>query len=136
MNVQASTVQEYFDGLTDDRRTALEALRKRIRNIWPQSTEDMAHGMPTYHLNGHALCALASQKHFMAIYLMHYDLLHAFKNDLKVHDCGKSCIRFKQLDPQMMDLLDRVLKYCGSQMSTSIYFGKASNLRGSNGRPK
>ena len=136
MKTQAATVQEYLDGLPDDRRTALAGLRKLIRNIWPQSTENMAHGMPTFHLDGHALCAMASQKHFMAIYLMHYDLLNAFKNDLKVHDCGRSCIRFKRLDPELIYLLDRVVKYAGSQMSTSIYFGKTSKLRGFNGSLK
>ena len=82
----------------------------------------------------HAFCAIADQKRFMAIYLMHYDLLIAFKNELKRFDCGKSCIRFKRIEPELMDLLDRVIKFTGSQMETSIHYGKPGNTRGSSGR--
>ena len=128
-------VKDYLESLPEDRHQALSTLRKPIKRIWPGIVEDMTYGMPTYMLDGHALCAIAAQKHFMALYIMPYDLLRAFKNDLLVHDCGKSCIRFKRLEPETLDLFDRILKYTGSQMALSKYFGKTGNMRG-NGKAR
>ena len=119
MKNTARTANEYFAQLEDGRRDALLSLRKRIKEIWPMILEDMGSDMPTYHLNGHALCALASQKHFMALYIMPYDLLNAFKKDLLIYDKGRSCIRFKRLEPATFDLFDRIIKYTGSQLEES-----------------
>ena len=119
MNNTARTANEYFAQLEDGRRDALLSLRKRIKEIWPTILEDMGSNMPTYHLNGHTLCALASQKHFMALYIMPYDLLNAFKKDLLIYDKGRSCIRFKLLGPATFDLFDRIIKYTGSQLEES-----------------
>ena len=119
----------YYGRLPDERRDALLALRQMIRRIWPGITEDMVYGMPTFHLNGHLLCAIASQKHFMALYVMPYDLLDAFKNDLKVYDCGKACIRFKKLLPHTYDLFDRIIKYTGSQLDLSRATARPASLK-------
>lgn len=128
------TAKEYIDGLPDERKVHLAALRDMVRRIWPDIVEDMSFGMPTYHLEGHPLCAMANQKHFMALYIMHYDLLVAFKHDLLPHDRGKSCIRFKRLEPATLDLFDKILKYVGSQKHMSTFYGKPGNLRGTMGR--
>lgn len=119
MKYTDTDLELYYGSLPSDRRDALLAIRQLVRRIWPSVTEDMAYGIPTFHLNGHLFCAIASQKHFMALYIIPYDLLDAFKNDLKIYDTGKSCIRFKRLEPATYDLFDRVLKYTGSQLELS-----------------
>jgi uncharacterized protein YdhG (YjbR/CyaY superfamily) len=129
MKASVHPVEQYLDQLPEDRSSALRSLQNLILKIWPQATVDMTYGMPTFHLEGHPLCAMANQKHFMALYVMPYDLLHAFKNDLMVHDHGRSCIRFKQFGPEMHDLLDRVIKYTGTRMRDSIHFGRIGNIR-------
>ncbi len=134
MHKLTNNVNDYLESIPEDRRATLVAIRDMIKGIWPDVVEDMAFGMPTFHLEGQAFCALASQKHFMALYLMHYDLLNAFKHDLMMYDCGKSCIRFKRLEPHTLDLFDRVIKYTGNQMRSSRHFGKTGNMRGSQGR--
>lgn len=90
-----------------------------IRSIWPDIVEDMDREMPTYHLNGRTLCALANQKSFMVLYILPYDLLNAFKKDLLIYDRGRTCIRFKRLETETLDLFDRIIKYTGSQMDES-----------------
>ncbi len=55
----------------------------------------------------------------MALYILPHDLLHAFKKDLLVYDRGRSCIRFKRLEADTLDLFDRIIKYTGSQMHES-----------------
>lgn len=113
------TADEYFEQLEPDRRTPLLLLRKMIRSIWPDIVEDMDREMPTYHLNGRTLCALANQKSFMVLYILPYDLLNAFKKDLLIYDRGRTCIRFKRLETETLDLFDRIIKYTGSQMDES-----------------
>lgn len=129
MKNKTRSAEDYYAALAPERRAALEAVRKLIFDIWPAASENTALGTPTYSLNGHAFCALADHKHFMVLYVMHYDLLMAFKNDLKRHDHGATCIRFKRLEPEMMELFDRVIKYTVSRMEDSIHFGRTGNLR-------
>lgn len=119
MRSLARTANEYFELLDPERREPLLRLRKLILGIWPGIVEDMDRDTPTYHLNGRTLCALANQKHFMALYIIPHDLLNAFKKDLLVFDRGRSCIRFKRLEPGTLDLFDRIIKYTGSQMHES-----------------
>jgi uncharacterized protein YdhG (YjbR/CyaY superfamily) len=129
MKSKARTTAEYFDQLDPERREPLLRLRRLILDIWPGIREDMDREIPTYHLDGHAFCALASQKHFMALYIMPYDLLNAFRKDLLIYDKGRSCIRFKRLDPATFDLFDRIIKYTGSQMQESVLLGPRSSRR-------
>lgn len=119
----------YFELLDEDRREPLLVLRKLIKTVWPDVVEDMEREMPTYHLNGHAFCALASQKHFMALYIIPHDLLKAFKKDLMIYNRGLSCIRFKRLDTATLDLFDRIIKYTGSQIAESEVIGIRKDRR-------
>ena len=80
-------------------------------------------GKPTYHLDGHALWSLANQKNWMVLYVKPHDLLNAFKKDLLIYDTGRSCIRFKRLSEQTLDLFDRIIKYTGNQMAESELLG-------------
>lgn len=123
------TVDAYFNALEEERRETLQRVRGLIHAAWPRIVEDMALGIPTYHLDGEPLCSLAAQKHFMALYIMPYDLLNAFTTDLKVHDTGRSCIRFKRLDDRTTLLFDRIIKYCGTQLATSVHYGKGLKNR-------
>jgi len=118
----AAAAEGYIDTLPQDRRDALTELRGTIERTWPHAKLSIVRGMPTFHLDGHPFCAIANRKHYMVLYIMPYDLLRAFRNDLMVYDRGKSCIRFKRLDPATLDLFDRIIKYTGSQLSTSAHF--------------
>jgi uncharacterized protein YdhG (YjbR/CyaY superfamily) len=122
------TADEYFEQLEADRREPLQRLRKLIFGIWPDIVEDMDREMPTYHLDGRTLCALSNQKNFMVLYIIPHDLLNAFKKDLLIYDRGRSCIRFKRLEPETFDLFDRIIKYTGSQMHES-QFGEVRTRR-------
>ncbi len=122
----AMTVPAYLDSLPDDRRNALIIVRELIITIWPRVKEQMLNDMPTYQLDGVPLCMLANQKHFMVLYIAPYDLLAPFKNELKKHNCGRTCIRFRAMSGELLDLLDRILKYTGNQLATSQHVRRPS----------
>ncbi|HQW06530.1 MAG: DUF1801 domain-containing protein [Flavobacteriales bacterium] len=123
MRSRAQNVTEYFNTLPDDRREEMLAVRKLIKGTWKDVVEDMDLGKPTYHLDGHALWSLANQKNWMVLYVKPHDLLNAFKKDLLIYDTGRSCIRFKRLSEQTLDLFDRIIKYTGNQMAESELLG-------------
>lgn len=126
LSSSSTSVDDYFLQLPDDRREHLNSLRTLIKRTWPKVKEDLAFGMPTYHLGGEIFCAIANQKHYMVLYLMPYDLLSAFKMELKAYNCGRSCIRFRKLDEEKALFFERVLKYTGDKFPDSVFFGKTS----------
>jgi uncharacterized protein YdhG (YjbR/CyaY superfamily) len=99
---KAKTPKEYLDELPEDRRKALTKLRTMIRKRAPAAVESMDYGMITYTMGGH-LCALASQKGYMALYVCG-PAVDAHRSRLGKLNCGKGCIRFKKLDDLPLDV--------------------------------
>lgn len=119
MRIAPFTARDYYVQLPTDRREALERIRTCILQLWPAAKEDMAYGMPTYSLDGKPLFALASQKHFLVLYVIPYDLLDAFKHELVLYNRGKSCIRLRRVDEAALALLDRVVRFVGATHTES-----------------
>ena len=129
MRSEAGTVEEYLASLPEDRRLALEAVRRTILDNLPAGYEEVMNwGMITYEVplatypdtyNGKPLmyAALASQKHHMAVYLtgVYSDdgTAEAFRRDYlatgKRLDMGKSCVRFRKLDDLPIELIGQTI---------------------------
>jgi uncharacterized protein YdhG (YjbR/CyaY superfamily) len=102
------TVDEYIAAADPDRREALRALREVIRDAAPRAREEIRHKMPYYDYHGD-LIAFASQKNHFSVYVMGprlADHLH----ELGKLDCGKGCIRFKQLEELPLDVLREIVR--------------------------
>ena len=129
MQSTAETVAEYLAGLPQDRRQAIERVRRTILDHLPQGYEEaMNWGMITYQIpldrypdtyNGQPVmyAALASQKNHMAVYLSgiyssekaREQFEAAYKATGKRFDVGKSCVRFKRLDDLPLDLFGETI---------------------------
>ena len=118
------TISNYFENLSEDRKKNIEDVRELIKMTYPDIEETMHYKMPTYVLNDEILCALASQKQYMALYIMPHDLLEDFRDELEKYDCGKSCIRFKKLENEDLELFERILQYTGKNYPKSEFYGK------------
>jgi uncharacterized protein YdhG (YjbR/CyaY superfamily) len=126
---EAGTVEEYLASLPDERRRAIEEVRREIlANLPAGYDEAMNWGMITYQVplatypdtyNGKPLmyAALANQKHHMAVYLTavyaHDEsreaFLDAYRATGKKLDMGKSCVRFKKLDDLPLELIGETI---------------------------
>jgi hypothetical protein len=132
MQSQAATVEEYFAALSADRRDALSAVRETILRHLPKGFEEgMQYGMigyyvphrlypAGYHCNPKEplpFAGLASQKHYMAVYLgcVYGDagtsdwFREAYLATGKKLDMGKSCVRFKRLEDLPLDLIGQTI---------------------------
>ena len=122
MQSKARSVGEYINELPEDRKEAVNRLRKEIhRNLPKGFEEDMSYGMigyvvphslypPGYHCDPKLpLCFMniASQKNFIAVYHMGIytdkSLSEWFVKEFTritnaKPDMGKSCIRFKKME--------------------------------------
>ena len=125
----AQTVEEYLAELAPNRREAINAVRKVILDNLPAGYEEvMQFGMigyviplerypVTYNKQALQYAALASQKHYMSVYLMNVYgdpdaeqwFAEQYRASGKKLDMGKSCVRFKKLDDLPLDLIGRAI---------------------------
>ena len=120
MESTAQTPDEYLETLPEDRKAAMQELRKVIKKNLPKGFKEvMSYGMVGYvvphstYPNGYhcdpklplPFLNIASQKNFIAVYHMGIysdpKLLEWFRKEYPKHsttklDMGKSCIRFKK----------------------------------------
>lgn len=133
MRSSASTVDQYLSELPDDRRQAVEAVRRTILENLPDGYEEMMNwGMITYQVpletypdtyNGKPLmyAALASQKNYVSVYLMgiygdddaRQEFEAAYRATGKRYDVGKSCVRFRELDDLPLPLVGESIASLG-----------------------
>ncbi len=125
MKSDASTAQEYLDGLPEDRRAVVSTVRDVVvRNLPKGYEESVGFGMLTYTIplerypdtyNKQPLnyVALAAQKNYYSLYLTSAymdaartrSLADEFEKAGKKLDMGKSCVRFKKLDDLPLDVI-------------------------------
>lgn len=133
MQSSAATVDAYLAALPEERRAALQAVRKVIlANLDPDLEEVMQYGMigyvvphrvypPGYHCDPkQPLCyaGLASQKQHMALYLMcaYGDagerawLEQAWRAAGKKLDMGRSCLRFRRLEDLPLEVIGEAFR--------------------------
>lgn len=130
MQSKAQTVPEYLNGLPDNRKKIMVALRNAIKQNIPKGFEEtMSYGMIGYvvphklYPDGYhctpelplPFISLASQKNYISIYHMglYGDLLHWFLEEWKEHstqklDMGKCCIRFKKPEDVPVELVEKL----------------------------
>ena len=103
------TLNEYFKNLKNPKHLDdLQQLWAFVREQLPDAEEDMRYGMPSYAQKDEVVVTLASQRHYMSLY-MDMELVEGYRDRLGGLDCGKSCIRFKHLDDLPLDVIAAIL---------------------------
>lgn len=109
MRIQAATADEYFASVEASRRQDLARLRELVRKVVPAVEEGLEHGMPHYRAGGGIVCALACQKHYLALYVHATDLIAENAPAFAHLDVGKSCIRFKRATDLPLAVVAQIL---------------------------
>ena len=89
------TIDEYLAGLSDDKRAALEKLRKAIKAVAPKAEECISYGLPAFRLSGKVLVAFGASANHCAFYPMSGTTVEAHRADLAGYDTSKGTIRFQ-----------------------------------------
>ena len=98
---KAPDVATYLKEQPAGRRAAIEKLRSLCRQQLAGYEECMEYGMPCYKRNGTMEVSFASQKQYIALYVMKKDVVDEFRGALAGASIGKGCIRFKK--PEQID---------------------------------
>lgn len=145
MASNVTTVEQYIDELTPDRKLIMQHLRQVLSDNLPTGFEEViSYGMigyvvphsiypQGYHCNTKLplpFIALASQKNFIAIYHMGiyadltlYDwFIEQYpKYATSKLDIGKSCMRFKKMDDIPFELIKLLVKKMTPQQWIALY---------------
>jgi Domain of unknown function (DU1801) len=159
MKSNAATVEEYLQGLPEDRRAAISAVRKVILVNLPKGyAECMGHGMIGYVVPHNLFPAgyhcdptlplpfanLASQKNHMALYLMNVYgdpateqwFRKAWRAAGKKLDMGKACVRFKKIQDVPLEVVGQII----ARVPVKEYIARVEKVMGSTakqgGKPK
>jgi len=103
------TIDEYLAALSDDKRAALEKLRKTIRAAAPKAEECISYQLAAFRQNGMLVAFGATEKH-CAFYLMSSSTVAAHKDELKDYDTSKGTIRFQADKPLPTALVRKLVK--------------------------
>ena len=101
------TVDQYLADVSEDKRAALEKLRKTIRAAAPRAEECISYGIPSYRLNGY-LVGFGAGKHHCSFYPG--TALKDFADELGEYETSKGTIRFQPQKPLPASLVRRIVK--------------------------
>jgi uncharacterized protein YdhG (YjbR/CyaY superfamily) len=103
------TIDEYLAAVSDDKRAALEELRRTIRAAAPEAEECISYQLPAFRQNGMLVGFGATSKH-CAFYLMSASTVEAHKDELEEYDTSKGTVRFQPDNPLPAALVRKLVK--------------------------
>ena len=109
MPARPKTIDEFLAALSEDKRAALEKLRKTIRAAAPEAEECISYQIPAFRLDGMLVGFGATAKH-CAFYLMSSTTVETHKDELKGYDTSKGTIRFRADKPLPAALVRKLVK--------------------------
>ena len=101
---------EYLETVDDDKRAAIERLRRTIKAAAPKAEECISYRLPAFRLHGKMLVAFGATARYCAFYPMSSTTVEAHKDDLKGYDTSKGTIRFAPDRPLPAALVRKLVK--------------------------
>jgi uncharacterized protein YdhG (YjbR/CyaY superfamily) len=110
MAAKPQTIDNYLAGVPDDKRAALENLRKTIKAAAPRAEECVSYGLPAFRLHGKPLVAFGATANHCAFYPMSSSTVEAHTDELNEYDTSKGTIRFQPDRPLPATLVRKLVK--------------------------
>ncbi len=102
--------EQYLEKLNKEQIKEIKKLRELIFKTIPDIQETFDYNMPTYKYKNKKIIALAAQKNYYSLYILHTDILDKYREKLTRYNLGKGCIRFKTYESLDKDLIIEILK--------------------------
>lgn len=103
-----TSIDEYLAGVSDEKRAALQQLRKTILGVIPKAEECISYQMPAFRHEGRVLVYFAAAANHCAFYPG--GMVNEFKDDLEGYETSKGTIRFQPERPIPASLVRRIVK--------------------------
>lgn len=105
-----TSVEAYFESLSDERRAALQKLRETIAAVVPEAEEAIAWSMPAFKLGGKGLVCYAAFKDHYSFFPMSRGAIEAHRDELGAHVTGEGTISFDYGERLLVGLVKKVVK--------------------------
>jgi len=105
--MKPKTINEYLAPLSDEKRVALQKLRRTIKAAAPGAKECISYGLPAFCLDGKAFIWFGAAAKHCALY---GPVDPAYKAELADFDTNKGTIRFKPEKPLPAALVRKLVK--------------------------
>jgi uncharacterized protein YdhG (YjbR/CyaY superfamily) len=109
MSAKPRTIDEYLAPLSNEKRAALEKLRRAIRSAAPNAEECISYQIPAFRLGGRLLVAFGAAANHCAFYPGAFPI-KAHKEELKTYDTSKGTVRFQADSPLPATLVRKLVK--------------------------
>ena len=106
---KAKAIDEYLSSLDDDKRHALEKLRKVIKDISPKAEECISYQMPAFRIDGKVLLWFGAGPNHCAFYPG--GIVERFKKELKGYKTSKGTVQFQPDKPIPAAVVRKMVKY-------------------------
>jgi uncharacterized protein YdhG (YjbR/CyaY superfamily) len=105
-----TTVDEYLATLPDDRRAAMEELRRAIRAAAQHAEEVITYKMPGFRTHGRFLVSYDAYKRHYSLFPASEAVIAGLGDEIAPYLAGRGTIRFPADRPIPMDLVRRVVE--------------------------
>ena len=109
MPAKPQTIDEYLAPLSNEKRAALEKLRRAIQSAAPKAEECISYGVPAFRLDGKMLVAFGAAAKHCSFY-PGAQPIKTNKDDLQDYDTSKGTIRFPPNRPLPATLVRKLVK--------------------------
>ena len=105
-----STIDEYLKTVPEDRRTALEDLRGKIRSIIPGAEECISYRLPAFRLNGVVVAGFCATSKGCSYFPFSGSTLKTLASDLGHYEQTKGSLHFSPDKPLPASLVRKLIK--------------------------
>lgn len=106
-----TSVEDYLAALPDERRAAMQELRKTVNAAAPEATETIAYQMPALRSHGgQFLVSYAAYKKHYSLFPASGAVVDALGDELTPYLSGKGTIQFPADKPLPLALVTRIVK--------------------------
>lgn len=123
MTTKPQTIDEYLAALSDEKRTALEKLRRDIQSAAPEAEECISYQIPGFRQNGRLLVTFGAAAKHCAFYPGAHPI-ETHRDELSGYVTSKGTIRFAPESPLPSLLVrkiveTRIAEYAAQKTTTS-----------------
>jgi uncharacterized protein YdhG (YjbR/CyaY superfamily) len=105
-----AAVSPYYVAVDEARRETLLEMRARILQVIPKATEDMKYAMPTFFIDGEAICGLTANKGHIGFYPYSGSVISKFPEVEMKYKTTKGALHVPIGKPVSILLLRKLIK--------------------------
>jgi uncharacterized protein YdhG (YjbR/CyaY superfamily) len=106
---ESETIDEYLAAVSEEKRSALQKLRRAIKAAAPEAEECISYRMPAFRLGGRMLVWFGAATSHCSLF-PGADAIESLKRDLKAYDASKGTVRLPADRPLPATLVRKPVK--------------------------